>query len=224
VEVEWKISSHPISYQHAVDWMDSRVAQIIDGSAPEVIWLLEHPPMYTAGTSAKVKDLIDPDRFPVFRAQRGGQYTYHGPGQRVIYVLLDVAKRGHDVRKFVKDLETWVINTLAEFNLTGEVHEGRVGVWVQRLNLPFDTPATVTEQKIAAIGIRLRKWVSYHGISINLDPNLNHFSGIVPCGIDGFGITSLADLGVQATLKDLDIALRKTFNQTFLENTPSALK
>ena len=215
MEVEWKISSHPISYQHAVDWMDSRVAQIIDGSAPEVIWLLEHPPMYTAGTSAKVKDLIDPDRFPVFRAQRGGQYTYHGPGQRVIYVLLNVAKRGHDVRKFVKDLEAWVINTLAEFNVTGEVHEGRVGVWVQRSNLPFDTPATVTEQKIAAIGIRLRKWVSYHGISINLDPNLNHFSGIVPCGIDGFGITSLADLGSQATLKDLDIALRKTFNQTF---------
>ena len=224
MEVEWKISSHPISYQHAVEWMDSRVAQIIDGSAPEVIWLLEHPPMYTAGTSAKLKDLIDPDRFPVFRAQRGGQYTYHGPGQRVIYVLLDVAKRGHDVRKFVKDLETWVINTLAEFNVTGEIREGRVGVWVHRLDLPFDIQETVTEQKIAAIGIRLRKWVSYHGISINLDPNLNHFSGIVPCGIDGFGITSLADLGVQATLKDLDIALRKTFNQTFLENTPSALK
>ena len=213
--VEWKVSTQPVPYQRAVEWMDTRVAQIISGSAPEVIWLLEHPPMYTAGTSSDIKDLIDPNRFPVFKTQRGGQYTYHGPGQRIIYVLLDVAKRGHDVRKFIKDLENWIINTLAEFNVVGEVHQGRVGVWVKRSDLSLNSKKTVAEQKIAAIGIRLRKWVSYHGISVNLNPNLNNFSGIVPCGINDFGITSLADLGQQTTFKDLDLALRKTFNQTF---------
>lgn len=214
-EVEWKVSKQPVPYGSAVEWMDTRIAQIISGTAPEVVWLLEHPPMYTAGTSSNVKDLIDPDRFPVFKTQRGGQYTYHGPGQRIIYVMLDVAKRGHDIRKFIKDLENWIIDTLAEFNLAGEVRKGRVGVWIQRPDLPFSSQGTVVEQKIAAIGIRLRKWVSYHGISINLNPNLNHFSGIIPCGIDGFGITSFADLGRQTTFKDLDLALRKTFNQTF---------
>ena len=214
-EVEWKVSNQPVPYGIAVEWMDTRIAQIKSGTAPEVVWLLEHPPMYTAGTSSNVKDLIDPDRFPVFKTQRGGQYTYHGPGQRIIYVMLDVAKRGHDVRKFIKDLENWIIDTLAEFNLAGEVRKGRVGVWIQRPDLPFSSQGTVVEQKIAAIGIRLRKWVSYHGISINLNPNLNHFSGIIPCGIDGFGITSFADLGRQTTFKDLDLALRKTFNQTF---------
>ena len=214
-EVEWKVSAQPVPYESAVEWMDTRIAQIISGSAPEVVWLLEHPPMYTAGTSSDVKDLIEPDRFPVFKTQRGGQYTYHGPGQRIIYVMLDVAKRGHDIRKFIKDLEDWIIHTLAEFNVAGEVREGRVGVWVQRPDLPFSSQGTVVEQKIAAIGIRLRKWVSYHGISINLNPNLNHFSGIVPCGIDGFGITSFADLGQHTSFKDLDLVLRKTFNQTF---------
>ena len=214
-KVEWKVSAQPVPYQRAVEWMDTRIAQIISGNAPEVVWLLEHPPIYTAGTSSDVKDLIDPDRFPVFKTQRGGQYTYHGPGQRIIYVMLDVSERGHDVRKFIKDLEAWVINTLAEFNVAGEVREGRVGVWVKRPDLPISSQGTVVEQKIAAIGIRLRKWVSFHGISINLNPNLNHFSGIVPCGIDGFGITSFADLGQQTTLKDLDSALQKTFTKTF---------
>ena len=215
LEVEWKKSAGLVPYEQAVEWMERRVAQIIAGEALEVIWLLEHPPLYTAGTSSDEKYLIDPKRFPVFKAQRGGQYTYHGPGQRVVYVILDVAKRGRDVRKFVKNLEIWVINTLAKLNVVGEIRQGRVGVWVQRPDLPKLPSGIIAEHKIASIGIRLRKWVSFHGISINLDPNLEHFSGIIPCGIDGFGVTSLSDLGQKVTLNELDIILRKEFTKLF---------
>ena len=215
LEVEWKKSAGLVPYEQAVEWMERRVAQIIAGEALEVIWLLEHPPLYTAGTSSDEKDLIDPNRFPVFKAQRGGQYTYHGPGQRVVYVILDVAKRGRDIRKFVKNLEIWVINTLEKLNVVGEIRQGRVGVWVQRPDLPKLPSGIIAEHKIASIGIRLRKWVSFHGISINLDPNLEHFSGIVPCGIDGFGVTSLSDLGQKVTLNELDIILRKEFTNLF---------
>ena len=215
LEVEWKKSAGLVPYEQAVEWMERRVAQIIAGEALEVIWLLEHPPLYTAGTSSDEKDLIDPNRFPVFKAQRGGQYTYHGPGQRVVYVILDVAKRGRDIRKFVKNLEIWVINTLAKLNVVGEIRQGRVGVWVQRPDLPKLPSGIIAEHKIASIGIRLRKWVSFHGISINLDPNLEHFSGIIPCGIDGFGVTSLSDLGQKVTLNELDRILRKEFTNLF---------
>ena len=202
-------------YAETLAAMEAQAAGIAAGTAKEAIWLLEHPPLYTAGTSAKPADLTDPDRFPVHAAGRGGQYTYHGPGQRVAYVMLDVGKRGHDVRKFVKALESWVIAALAEFNVKGEIREGRVGVWVQRpdrLRNPDGTPA---EDKIAAIGIRLRRWVSFHGISINVEPDLTHFSGIVPCGIKDHGVTSLVDLGLPVTLADLDAALIGTFDQAF---------
>ena len=215
LEVEWKKSAGLVPYEQAVEWMERRVAQIIAGEASEVIWLLEHPALYTAGTSSDEKDLIEPNRFPVFKAKRGGQYTYHGPGQRVVYVILDVAKRGRDIRKFVKNLEIWVISTLAKLNVVGEIREGRVGVWVQRPDLPKLPSGFIAEHKIASIGIRLRKWVSFHGISINLDPNLEHFSGIIPCGIDGFGVTSLSDLGQKVTLNELDIILRKEFTNLF---------
>jgi lipoyl(octanoyl) transferase len=215
LEVEWKKSAGLVPYEQAVEWMERRVAQIIAGEASEVIWLLEHPALYTAGTSSDEKDLIEPNRFPVFKAKRGGQFTYHGPGQRVVYVILDVAKRGRDIRKFVKNLEIWVINTLAKLNVVGEIREGRVGVWVQRPDLPKLPSGFIAEHKIASIGIRLRKWVSFHGISINLDPNLEHFSGIIPCGIDGFGVTSLSDLGQKVTLNELDIILRKEFTNLF---------
>ena len=215
LEVEWKKSAGLVPYEQAVEWMERRVAQIIAGEASEVIWLLEHPALYTAGTSSDEKDLIDPNRFPVFKAKRGGQYTYHGPGQRVVYVILDVAKRGRDIRKFVKNLEIWVINTLAKLNVVGEIREGRVGVWVQRPDLPKLPSGFIAEHKIASIGIRLRKWVSFHGISINLEPNLEHFSGIIPCGIDSFGVTSLSDLGQKVTLNELDIILRKEFTNLF---------
>ena len=217
--VEWKTSSKLIPYAQAVAWMEGRVAQIIAGSAPEVIWLLEHPPLYTAGTSANAKDLIDPDRFPVFQAQRGGQYTYHGPGQRVVYVLLDVGKRGRDIRKFVKDLENWVISTLAEFNVLGEIRQGRVGVWVKRPDKPLDESGAIADEKIAAIGIRMRKWVSFHGISINVEPELENFSGIVPCGISKHGVTSLVDLGLPVSMGDLDLALKNCFKKHFI-NAP----
>ena len=215
LEVEWKKSAGLVPYEQAVEWMERRVAQIIAGEASEVIWLLEHPALYTAGTSSDEEDLIDPNRFPVFKAKRGGQYTYHGPGQRVVYVILDVAKRGRDIRKFVKNLEIWVINTLAKLNVVGEIREGRVGVWVQRPDLPKLPSGFIAEHKIASIGIRLRKWVSFHGISINLEPNLEHFSGIIPCGIDSFGVTSLSDLGQKVTLNELDIILRKEFTNLF---------
>jgi len=213
--VEWKISDGLTGYQDALDFMEARVAQIAAGEAEECVWLLEHPPLYTAGTSAKPEDLTDPDRFPVFEARRGGQYTYHGPGQRVVYVMLDLNSRGRDVRAFVKQLETWVIAALAEFNLTGHIRDGRVGVWIERPDKPKTITGKMAEDKIAAIGIRLRKWVSFHGISINVDPDLDHFSGIVPCGITEYGVTSLVDLGLPVTLDDLDVVLRRSFDEVF---------
>lgn len=195
--------------------MEARAGRIITGEEPEAIWLLEHPPLYTAGTSANAADLTDPGRFPVHATKRGGQYTYHGPGQRVVYVMLDVGKRGHDVRRFVQQLEEWVIATLAAFNITGLIREGRVGVWVARPDKPLTATGQTAEDKIAAIGIRLRKWVSFHGISINVDPDLEHFSGIVPCGITEHGVTSLIDLGLPVTMEDVDVALRQSFDSVF---------
>jgi len=213
--VEWITTDGLTPYEDALAFMEDRVAGIIAGTADECIWLLEHPPLYTAGTSAKPADLVDPDRFPVYDARRGGEYTYHGPGQRVIYVMLDVGKRGHDVRAFVKDLEDWVIATLDTFNIKGEIREGRVGVWVERPEKPQNADGSVAEDKIAAIGIRLRKWVSFHGISINVEPDLSHFEGIVPCGIRDHGVTSLIDLGLPVEMGDLDTALKKTFRNVF---------
>jgi lipoyl(octanoyl) transferase len=195
--------------------MEDRAEAIAAGRADEAIWLLEHPPLYTAGTSAKPADLKDPDRFEVHQTRRGGQYTYHGPGQRVVYVLLDLNRRGRDIRAFVGALEAWVIATLASFNVTGEVRPGRVGVWVARPEKPPLPDGTPREDKIAAIGVRLRKWISFHGLSINHDPDLTHFDGIVPCGIEGHGVTSLVDLGLPVTMHDLDIALRANFEKVF---------
>jgi lipoyl(octanoyl) transferase len=208
---DWIIAPGLTPYPDAVAFMEARVAAIRAGAAPECIWLVEHPPLYTAGTSAREVDLIAPDRFPVFATQRGGQYTYHGPGQRVVYVMLDLEARGRDIRRFVEMLEHWVIATLAEFNVTGEIRPGRVGVWVARPEKPALPDGSPREDKIAAIGIRLRKWVSFHGLSINVEPDLSHFSGIVPCGITGHGVTSLVDLGLPVTMADLDMALRQTF-------------
>ncbi len=213
--VEWITSDGLTDYEEALAFMEHRVAQIHAGEADEAIWLLEHPPLYTAGTSAKREDLTDPDRFPVFEAKRGGQYTYHGPGQRVAYVMLDVGKRGRDVRAFVKQLEAWVIAVLGEFNITGEIRDGRVGVWVQRPDKPLTTSGALQEDKVAAIGIRLRKWVSFHGVSINVEPDLEHFSGIVPCGITEHGVTSLTDLGLPITMFDVDVALNRCFQSIF---------
>ncbi len=213
--VEWIRSDRPVPYPEALARMEARADAIARGAADEAIWLLEHPPLYTAGTSARPADLVDPDRFPVFEARRGGQYTYHGPGQRVAYVMLDVGRRGRDVRRFVAQLESWVIATLAEFNVTGEIREGRVGVWVTRHDKPLTAAGTPPEDKIAAIGIRLRKWVSFHGISINVEPDLAHFSGIVPCGISEHGVTSLVDLGLPVTMGDLDAALERSFETAF---------
>ncbi|MDU8927461.1 lipoyl(octanoyl) transferase LipB [Alisedimentitalea sp. MJ-SS2] len=213
--IEWKISDGLTDYSDALHFMEDRANAIAAGEAEECIWLLEHPPLYTAGTSAKREDLTDPDRFPVYEARRGGQYTYHGPGQRVVYVMLDVGKRGHDVRRFVAQLEEWVIATLAEFNIQGEIREGRVGVWVTRPEKPANPDGTPREDKVAAIGIRLRKWVSFHGISINVEPDLSHFDGIVPCGITEHGVTSLVDLGLPVVMGDVDIALKSTFEAVF---------
>lgn len=215
VMVEWITSDGLTDYETALAVMEARVAGIRAGTADEAIWLVEHPALYTAGTSAKPEDLTDPDRFPVFEAKRGGQYTYHGPGQRVAYVMLDVAKRGQDVRRFVHDMEGWIIATLAEFNVTGERREGRVGVWVTRPEKPPLPDGSTREDKIAALGIRLRKWVSFHGLSINVDPDLSHFDGIVPCGIRDHGVTSLVDLGLPVTMADVDVALQKTFDDVF---------
>jgi len=213
--VEWKITDGLTDYADAVRVMEARADAISAGDADELIWLVEHPPLYTAGTSAKRDDLLDPDRFPVYDSKRGGQYTYHGPGQRVVYVMLDLNKRGRDIRQFVKSLETWVIETLATFNVKGEIREGRVGVWVERPEKPAPITGGVAEDKIAAIGIRLKKWVSYHGISINVDPHLDHFDGIVPCGISTFGVTSLVDLGLPVTMDDVDAALQTAFHTVF---------
>lgn len=212
--VEWRISEGLTPYLEALEWMEARVAAILAGEAPECVWLLQHPPLYTAGTSAKRADLIDPDRFPVFEARRGGEYTYHGPGQRIAYVMLDLNRRGRDVRRFVAALEAWVIDTLAAFQVKGERRAGRVGVWVvrpDRYPTPGGQPA---EDKIAAIGVRLRRWVSFHGVSINVEPDLTHYAGIVPCGIAGHGVTSLVDLGLPVGLAEVDLALRESFDRT----------
>ena len=203
------------SYAHALAVMEARVAAIRDGTEPEMVWLVEHPPLYTAGTSARHEDLIDPDRFPVFSAGRGGEYTYHGPGQRVAYVMLDLKRRREDVRAFVAALEDWIIVTLASFAVRGERREDRVGVWVVRTDKPPAADGAPAEDKIAAIGIRLRRWVSFHGIAINVEPDLTHFSGIVPCGVSDRGVTSLVDLGLPVAMADLDAALLAGFQEVF---------
>lgn len=206
--IAWLIEDRLVPYPEAVAFMENRVAEIRVGSAPETIWLVEHPPLYTAGTSAKAGDLLLPDRFPVYETGRGGQFTYHGPGQRVAYVMLDLQARGGDLRRFVHDLEEWLIRTLARFNVTGERRDGRVGIWVKDGK---------REDKIAALGVRVRRGVSYHGISLNLEPDLSHFDGIVPCGISeqNFGVTSLAKLGIMITMPELDMALKGAFAEVF---------
>ncbi len=212
--VEWIISDGLTGHDEAVAFMEARVAAILAGEADECIWLVEHPPLYTAGTSARAQDLLNP-RFPVHPTGRGGQYTYHGPGQRIVYVMLDLNRRGRDVRAFVAQLEEWVIAALAEFGVAGRISEGRVGVWVPRPEKPALFDGTLREDKIAAIGIKLRRWVSFHGISINVEPDLTHYDGIVPCGISGHGITSLVDLGLPVGMDDLDNALRQSFFRIF---------
>ena len=208
--VEWRIEPGLTPYEHALAFMEARADAIRRGSAPEMVWLVEHPPLYTAGTSAKAEDLVEPDRFPVFAAGRGGEYTYHGPGQRVAYTMLDLKRRREDVRAFVTSLEAWIIATLARFNVRGERREDRVGVWVARPERPPLPGGLPAEDKIAAIGIRLKRWVSLHGIAVNVDPDLSHFGGIVPCGIAEFPVTSLAALGKGASFADVDAALART--------------
>ena len=213
--VQWEISDGEVDYNTALEKMDNYVQKIVSGEADEKIWLLEHPSLYTAGTSASIKDLVEPNRFPVFKTKRGGQYTYHGPGQRVVYVMLDLNKRGKDVKKFVENLEAWIIHTLAEFNVVGQSRSERVGIWVERPDKPKNINGLIEEEKIAAIGVRLRKWITFHGLSINVDPDLSHFDGIVPCGIKEHGVTSLVDLGLPVSITDLDIALTKSFSKVF---------
>jgi lipoyl(octanoyl) transferase len=204
--IEWRIEDQIVAYNQAVAEMERRVALIRSGEAPELIWLLEHAPLYTAGSSAREQDLLDPDRFPVHAAGRGGEYTYHGPGQRVAYAMLDLNRRGRDVRKFVRNLEQWMIDALAAFDVIGERRDGRVGIWVDHDG---------QDEKIAAIGVRLRHWTSFHGVSLNVAPDLDHYAGIVPCGISEHGVTSLADLGITASMDQVDEALKKTFYGVF---------
>jgi lipoyl(octanoyl) transferase len=212
--VRWRIADGLVPYQEAVENMEREVAAIADGG-DELVWLVEHPPLYTAGTSADAKDLVEPDRFPVFATGRGGEYTYHGPGQRVAYVMLDLTRRRPDVRAFVAALEEVVIRTLGSMNVRGERREDRVGVWVRRPDKAALPDGTTAEDKIAALGIRLRKWVTFHGLSLNVEPNLDHFSGIVPCGISTYGVTSLVDLGLPVMMADVDIFLRQAFESVF---------
>ena len=216
--VDWRVDAGLVDYPCAVAAMERAVAAIADGAAPERVWLLEHPPIYTAGTSARPDDLLDAERFPVFRTGRGGQYTYHGPGQRVGYVMLDLAGRGRDVRRYVRDLEEWIIASLAEFGVAGERRPGRVGVWVARRG-----GRKGQEDKIGAVGVRVRRWVTFHGVSLNVDPDLGHYDGIVPCGIAEHEVTSLAKLGVAATMREVDAVLKKTFCRIFAAEilTPS---
>jgi lipoyl(octanoyl) transferase len=202
---EWRISDRPVAYPEALAVMEARAAAIADGQADEMVWLLEHPPIYTAGTSANDADLIDA-RFPVYHTGRGGQFTYHGPGQRVGYVMLNLKNRKPDVRGFVRDLEEWLIESLAQFGVKGERREGRVGIWVVRGS---------HEDKIAALGVRIRRWVTFHGVSLNVEPDLSHFNGIVPCGIRQHGVTSLADLGILASMADVDVAMKQSFEKIF---------
>ncbi|QPC44998.1 lipoyl(octanoyl) transferase LipB [Kaustia mangrovi] len=214
--VDWEIAGGLTDYRTALARMEARAEAIARGEARELVWLVEHPPLYTAGTSARAGDLLAPDRFPVYETGRGGQYTYHGPGQRVVYTMLDLKTRGRDVRLFVSTLEQWIIDTLARFNVTAERREDRVGVWVRRPEL-----GPGREDKIAAIGIRLKRWVSFHGLAINVEPDLEHFTGIVPCGVTQHGVTSLVDLGLPVTMADLDVALRETFTPLFGPDAPS---
>ncbi|MFN3318046.1 MAG: lipoyl(octanoyl) transferase LipB [Allorhizobium sp.] len=213
--VRWRVADGLVGYEDAVAEMERQVADIADGRADELVWLVEHPALYTAGTSADSKDLIEPDRFPVFATGRGGEYTYHGPGQRVAYVMLDLKRRRQDVRAYVAALEEVVIRTLDSMNVKGERREDRVGVWVRRPEKPTLPDGTMSEDKIAALGIRLRRWVSFHGLSINVDPDLSHFGGIVPCGISAYGVTSLVDLGLPVMMADVDIRLREAFEDVF---------
>jgi lipoyl(octanoyl) transferase len=215
-DVEWRIDDGLIDYPIALKAMEERAQGIRDDKEPELIWLLQHPPLYTGGTSAKQEDLINADGLPVYQTGRGGQYTWHGPGQRVAYVLLDLNQRGRDVRRYVQTLEDWIIDCLAQFNVKGQRRKGRVGIWVERPDKGLQH-----EDKIAAIGVRITRWVTWHGLAINVDPDLSGYAGIVPCGIDApeLGVTSLADLGVTASLADVDLALKSTFTRHF---TPSA--
>jgi lipoyl(octanoyl) transferase len=208
--VEWAIAEGLTDYEQAVAFMEARAEAIAEGRARELVWLVEHPPLYTAGTSAQEADLVEPDRFPVHQTGRGGQYTYHGPGQRVAYVMLDLKRRKPDLRRYVAALEAWLIATLGEFNVRGERREDRVGVWVRRPD-----KGETAEDKIAAIGIRVRRWVTFHGISLNVEPDLSHFSGIVPCGVTQHGVTSLVDLGIPVTMPEVDAVMRKTFEGIF---------
>jgi lipoyl(octanoyl) transferase len=202
-EPEWFVSPTPIAYPEAIETMESRVDDIIERTKPELIWMLQHPPLYTAGTSSDIKELKDVTRFPVFEAGRGGRYTYHGPGQRVIYAMIDLRERGQDLRAHVWRLEEWIIRVLADFKVKAERREGRIGLWVTTGD---------TEEKVAAIGVRIRKWVAYHGLSLNIDPDLSHFSGIVPCGISEFGVTSLHKLGKKVTMSEIDAAFKRHIN------------
>jgi lipoyl(octanoyl) transferase len=208
--VAWEIAAEPVAYPAALGFMRERATAIAAGEAGELVWLIEHPPLYTAGTSAQPGDLLQPQRFPVYEAGRGGQYTYHGPGQRVVYLMLDLRERGRDIRALVQALEAWVIDTLATFNVKGELRDGRIGVWVAR---PDKGP--LREDKIAALGVRVSRWVSFHGISLNVAPDLKHFDGIVPCGIADQGVTSLEDLGHIVGMEEVDSALRAAFEHHF---------
>ncbi len=215
--VEWLSSSSLVAYQDAQKQMDALATEIASGTARERVWLLEHPALYTGGTSASDQDLVDPNRLPVFQTGRGGEYTYHGPGQRIAYVMLDLTQRGQDIRRYVSTLEQWIINTLDQINIRGERREDRVGVWVKRPDkspLPDGSPR---EDKIAAIGIRVRKWVTFHGISLNVEPDLSHYDGIIPCGVQGHGVTSLVDLGYPVQMEDVDIILQQEFKKLFGE-------
>lgn len=213
--VRWRVSEQPVPYDEALATMEQEVAAIANGEADELVWLLEHPPLYTAGTSADPKDLIDSQRFPVFSTGRGGEYTYHGPGQRIAYVMLDLKRRRQDVRAYVAALEDVVIRTLDMMNVRGERREDRVGVWVRRPEKPALPDGTMAEDKIAALGIRLRRWVSFHGLSLNVEPDLSHYGGIVPCGISAYGVTSLVDLGLPVVMADVDVHLRTAFEAVF---------
>lgn len=207
----WEVAPGLLPYPEAVAAMEARVEAIARGEAPERVWLVEHPPLYTAGVSARREDLLVPDRFPVFETGRGGQFTYHGPGQRVAYVQLDLRARGRDVRRFVQSLEAWIIDALDAFNVRGELRDGRIGVWVDRRG----PGGELIEEKIAAVGVKIRKWISYHGVALNVEPDLEHFSGIVPCGIEDHGVTSLVGLGLPVTMADADAALRAGFERVF---------
>ena len=205
--MEWLITEGQVPYAAALAFMEKRAGEIRSGDAEEAVWLLEHPPLYTAGTSADPSDLLDPERFPVHKAGRGGQYTYHGPGQRIAYAMIDLKGRGNDVRAYVHDLEEWIIRTLERIGVTGERREGRIGIWVTR-------PGG-REDKVAALGVRVRRWVTFHGIAINVNPDLEHFDGIVPCGVEQHGVTSLADLGLNTTMAEIDEHLLVTFAEVF---------